>query len=486
MATKNNTIATLSLFNIHEKGYDFLLNILQVSPGECSVAYLCDLYCHHHIDVALGELERAFIGEILSNYAFSIEYVEKAYSFNIKYSDNNFSKVLYWLSGLFFCDEDEYSDEYLNVIEDFSLTYVREEFYQFEGDIFEEKISPKFPSMVDNYFANMVADENTWYDSKKILDEHPEWAFHTWRSACSSKLGFDLYVSPVYWLLEKSSSISKALTTASFLNEKDYEFQKVKSVYSDLFQIFIFTENEVICLSQETHFKAVRCAEKLFPVDDEPQFNTQYDWYSQGYFSLTNNNSVLKWSGSTYQYIIFGDRFTVLNHNSLRHMTKQTQAIINMLLDYSNESLLYKCEWNKLDDELFEQLCYHLVVRDGRFSADHTKKMGHSRSRDGGRDIITETVRRAGDRGPSVWIMQCKFSLQKKSLGRNDVSPSELIDEYSPSGIIVATNTLVDSGTYDKYERISKNRGIAIDVWDGLRIERELNKNPDVFKRFFK
>jgi hypothetical protein len=483
----SNKIATFSLGDINELGYEHLLNILKVSPGKCSISYPRDLYCHHHIDFAIGELERAFIGEILSDYASSITYIEKTYSFYIEYFNPSFPQVVYWLSGLSYYGDDDYSDEYMVITDNLPFKFsVHEEFHQFEGDIFEGKRPVKFYALVDDYFANMILDENTWYDKQETLNEHPEWAFHMWRSAWSSKLGFDLYVSPIYWLLHESSNISEALKTASFMKEKDYQFKESNSVYSDLLNILIFTKYDVISLPQEIHYEAVRCAEILFPIDDEPRFNVQYDWYSQGHFSLTSNNSILRWTGQTFQYIIFRDSFTVLNHNALRHLTKHTQALLNSILCYSNESISLKFDWSKLDDERFEAICYHLVLRDGRFSAEKTKKMGHARSRDGGRDIVTEVVRRTGDKGSAVWIVQCKFSLQKKSLGRNEILLSELIDEYLPSGIIIATNTLVDSGTYDKYERISKNRKIIVDVWDGLRIERELNKNPDLFTKFFK
>jgi hypothetical protein len=112
-----------------------------------------------------------------------------------------------------------------------------------------------------------------------------------------------------------------------------------------------------------------------------------------------------------------------------------------------------------------------------------TVKMGLSKSRDGGRDIVTMIASHSGQNKKNrLWIIQCKYSKKRKSLGRNDVRLSDLIDEYSPEGIIIATNMVIDAGTYDKNEKIKKNRCVDIEYWDLFWIERLLNKNPDLFR----
>jgi hypothetical protein len=108
--------------------------------------------------------------------------------------------------------------------------------------------------------------------------------------------------------------------------------------------------------------------------------------------------------------------------------------------------------------------------------------MGLSKSRDGGRDIVTFEKSYSGQNGRRLWIIQCKHSKKNKSLGKNNIILSELIDEYRPYGVIIATNMIIDAGAYDKFDKIAKNRRIKIEYWHGLWIERLLNKNPDLFK----
>ena len=110
--------------------------------------------------------------------------------------------------------------------------------------------------------------------------------------------------------------------------------------------------------------------------------------------------------------------------------------------------------------------------------------MGLAKSRDGGRDILAYTHSRPGA-APQRWLAQCKYSAVKKTLGRNSVQLAELIDEYSPAGVIIATNLIVDAGLHDKTESIAQNRRVKIEVWDVLEIERRLNRYPDLYKYYF-
>lgn len=74
------------------------------------------------------------------------------------------------------------------------------------------------------------------------------------------------------------------------------------------------------------------------------------------------------------------------------------------------------CDWSTLFDEDFEQLCYDVIFAHAKFDSDTIRKLGKSRSRDGGRDLeIRETPSHRG--GPSrKWIFQCKLVTDGSSL----------------------------------------------------------------------
>ncbi|MDR2543446.1 MAG: restriction endonuclease, partial [Treponema sp.] len=170
------------------------------------------------------------------------------------------------------------------------------------------------------------------------------------------------------------------------------------------------------------------------------------------------------------------------NINEVDKLTSSFQNLTADLLERGSNSIKIKSNWSLFNDEIFEQICYDLILRDGRFVPEETRKMGLSKSRDGGRDIIAFEKSHSGQKKKRLWIIQCKFSKLNKSLGRDDIRLSELIDEYLPYGIIIATNMIIDAGAYDKFDRIARNRKININYFNGLWIERLLNRNPDLLR----
>jgi hypothetical protein len=157
-----------------------------------------------------------------------------------------------------------------------------------------------------------------------------------------------------------------------------------------------------------------------------------------------------------------------------------------MVCKFEGNPINVKLNWSKFDDEQFEHLCYDIVLMSERFNPDTARKMGKSRSRDGGRDIEIYTRTRL-NLPEKKWIVQCKFSKGDKALAGSKVSVSDVIDEYNVQGFCVMTNTLIDSTLHDKLERVAQNRHIEFDEWDILRIERTLSRPRyrNIKKRYF-
>jgi hypothetical protein len=448
-----------------------------------------DIYLMNHSDVAWEYLEVAFIAQKINEIAEIIRVQEcsKADSSSpyptvalfVNCSDRNILKnMVSWLQGLFRDQEDAHGDS----------SNPRDEFYKFEESVSDYSIEPTLPEYCDKYFANLIASNYDW--SKEGIDQtlfiRPEWAFHTWKSSWSKKIGFDLYVSPEYWLLSKNADLILALQHASDYspNEENKLINPI-TVLADMSNIFLFAQNDVVCMSMNKHFLAARCAEIVFPYDENRFENTQHNWGVSPCFAIANDLSFVIFDGATFRYVMFRDAFRILNTKEVDLMTSRVQELSADLLERGGTSITRRSDWSLVDDEKFEKLCYDLVLRDGRFISRETKKMGTSRSRDGGRDIVTKSASRSGQRSSNnLWIVQCKFSKSRKSLGRDDVRLGDLIDEYAPAGVIIATNMVIDAGTYDKYEKIKANRKVEIESWDGLFIERLLNKNPDLFRYY--
>ena len=140
------------------------------------------------------------------------------------------------------------------------------------------------------------------------------------------------------------------------------------------------------------------------------------------------------------------------------------------------------CSWDKLDDNQFEELCYDVI--NYRHQPTKILKMGKSRSRDGGRDIVFHTTGRAGQ-PPVKWIVQCKLIRDGSSLAGSKVQVADPVDQYGAGGFCVMTSGVIDSTLYDKLEGVARNRGIEIDWWSRLELERFLARHTELRDRYF-
>jgi hypothetical protein len=143
-----------------------------------------------------------------------------------------------------------------------------------------------------------------------------------------------------------------------------------------------------------------------------------------------------------------------------------------------------RCCWDVLDDELFEELCYHVIA--DHYQPSQIQKMGKSRSRDGGRDIVFYTPARAHKRSVQ-WIVQCKLIRAGTSLPASKVKNiNEILAQYPAGGFCVMTSGLIDSTLHDRLDDIARNKGIQIDSWCRLKLERFLAQHPELRYRYFK
>jgi Restriction endonuclease len=142
-------------------------------------------------------------------------------------------------------------------------------------------------------------------------------------------------------------------------------------------------------------------------------------------------------------------------------------------------------DWKSLSDEQFEQLCYDILYAHARFDPSTIRKLGNSRSRDGGRDI--EIREAAGPPGTKrrKWIFQCKLT-QSTSLGATKVQDiGDMLDQYGAEGFGVMTSALIDATLYDKIDSVCGRRSIESLNFSVLELSRTLVRTPVIRKRYF-
>lgn len=469
----------------------------QIMTGKfiCTVIFPFVLTHRSHGDVAFEYLYVAFIAQELSKVSELVEIKEMivdSHSMNVEIKVKGIlpamgvERKIKWLQCLF--DYDEYDENNSFEHSDCGES-VTDAFEAFKESIENQGITAIAPEYCDQYLANWLADGDIWNEesAKRAKAKNPEWGFHAWRSCWSDVLGFEFIVSPHFWIMASDVDLSRAWPcSVDYRPKSGNKFLTPKHVFSNMDYVFLDTGKEMIRLSLDMHLDAYDCAMLAFPPEygADNLFN-EYSWTGFRFF-ISEDMFFIVCEAAGFRYLIFRESFSILPPRDVDDVIRTTRSILADSLKKGTESVRNICDWDLIDDDSFEFLCYDLINRDGRFSPERTRKMGCGRSRDGGRDVMAWLRKRAGglDDG-KPWIVQCKYSASKKSLGRHDQWISELIDEYAPAGIIIATNMLIDAGTYDKVDRIGKNRAVPIECWDGLSLEWRLNRNPDIYCRYW-
>lgn len=432
--------------------------------------------CRNHSDVAEYYLEVAFLGQLLHCIDSNVNYTEThdghggaIYTFSFcAHSYGKVKEISKIMRQLF-------SEEHFEPVEEL------EDFRDILG-----KHQVAFPDLIDFYYANMLGSNYDWLDEYR--DEtylrHPEWAYHCWLSARSPECGYPLYVSPKFWLIPSGIDFQTALKFVSDIDINEINMESIQNRFTIEEGICLLGAGKTVVISEFLHQQILEIASIVFPVEYDPGSS----WWSRlpavHGFSISCNMDFLICRGDTFIYILFREDFLFATTKHLVEIREHVEKLLKGLSFQAELLLEYKCNWALLNDESFELVCYDLARRDGRFVSSKVKKMGLAKSRDGGRDILAYTPTRPGAT-PQKWLIQCKHSLVKKTLGRNSIQLAELIGEYSPAGVIIATNLIVDAGLHDKAESIAQNLGAEIEIWDSLELERRLNQNPDLYKLYF-
>lgn len=146
--------------------------------------------------------------------------------------------------------------------------------------------------------------------------------------------------------------------------------------------------------------------------------------------------------------------------------------------------------WPQIDDEAFEQLCFDYLFAHPEFDRNRLEKIGKSRSRDGGRDIVAWTVRdRFRFTESRKYIFQCKHIPPNVSLtpAKHFQAIGDTIEQYSAHGYGVMCSGYIDATLHDRIDAIATSRRLEDSFKvDRLHLERFLARRPHLVARYFK
>jgi len=380
---------------------------------------------------------------------------------------------------LFSGDENEITASW-----DLDLVYI----YCLVGDFEDEidSINALAPDIIDHYNMNLVygvyRDSEYEEVAKHGLRQFPERNIGYCRSAASSKIGADCYVSTQRWAIPSDLDLDWFFTVT---NEKFRlsQFEEA-SQYVAGDEVFEFGKTVAIRFNI-SDYKSCGIVTKYLIKCGKPK---KKQW-PQPAAALRKRclvhetGAVALIDDGVFIHVLYYQQ--KLSRLDTQKMVASLGELAASAAELTGLGKSITMPWQTLNDEQFESLCYDVIWLDPRFDDTTIKKMGKSRSRDGGRDIVVHEKSRAGQPGRK-WIFQCKLVRDNSSLTPSKVQNiGDMLEQYGAEGFGLMTSTVIDPTLTDRVEAICKSRNLAEGHFDVFQLERVLARNQGIRARYF-
>ncbi len=434
-------------------------------------------YCNSHLDIASDYLDALFVGENIYEFCDEIDWTDEydqashlryiQYRIRVHDIDGLLQKARWLAAGI--NNEDECDQE--------EFEQVRSYVSDFESDLPFRRVH--FVELADNYMLNEITgqsyenigdetDANVWAE---FFPNQPECRFRYFLSAMTSEFGGPCYCSSYDWVISAGLPIETMLRKYGGMNALELTPALIiSSKGTD-----IATNNSVaVRLDHAAFSDPLEMLRETGRVTDET-FTA---------FRMSQDGSILIADLKQWMLVNFAAGEGRLGKLQLESLLNEMEVGTESIRQCLGRPTALACNWNLMSDEQFERLCCEALARCGHYDPARIMKMGRSRSRDGGRDIVTFSnlpLKRSGGK----FIFQCKRIGKDKALGGKNVSVSDVVDQFNAGGFGIMTSGLIDSTLYDKIEQITATRSLQRDFWDQLRLERFLAENLDIKRRYF-
>lgn len=478
----------------------------------------------HYSDLAHDYLEASFIGDQLCQFSDRIEITKEFDNiydsiivFSLKPKDT--LKLSEWIFkfGQMWSGQDE----------QFALDFV-EDLNEYREAI--EESEHFFPELLDDYYSNYINGEYYEYDpidNKEFFENEfsrfPERQFGFNKSAYSRKIKQDFYSSVDSLIVPKESDLDLILKSYSGI-------ENITFIKADFFAIgnisYLISQGLIIHFPFDSFLKAKHCAQQVL-VENIGHYTEQGRWMD-GFLAYRRSLSVfnenenykgypedlshevikhnvsasLNWVDPTlngFYLSSYGDHILVkdsqfsyfffgtdkLSHQELNYLGNNLSSLFRITANLAGFDVHINCPWQDLNDESFEELCYDIIYHNPKFDNSTIRKMGKSKSRDGGRDITVSTHSRPGE-SAKKYIFQCKHMRSGSSLTGSKVQDiADTVIRYEAHGYGIMTNVTIDSTLYDKLDGLSKSFHIKVEDFSVYKLERILAGYPHLKERYF-
>lgn len=350
-----------------------------------------------------------------------------------------------------------------------------------------------FPEIADHYLGNLVMGAyHEWEDAELLKAElqlHPERRYGFFISRSLSQHGLPVLSSDGQVVVPLDVSLEKVLEAAGYEREK---LLPAKLVMTEREASFI-AHHDVVGVRAEDLINAIACGDdfvRRMQIDPDSGDLLSFRGRPAGasekpcaHVGELSGCAMLQCTGFT---ILF------LNAESVDGWARAAQADQLRSLEVSLHDgglppPMVDLKWETLNDELFEQLCYDYLYAQPLFDRHRLEKIGKSRSRDGGRDIVAWTNPAAPKfRPPVKYIFQCKHIGANASLTpKHFTAVSDVIEQYSAGGYGVMCSGYIDATLHDRINAIAAARSVDVLKVDRFQLERFLSRRPHIVERYF-
>lgn len=484
-------------FNVNEGPLDLNgVSFARYSEVNVGIAISALGSANSHIDISLSLLDVAWAIEKLAAEAETVTisvggYFNRQVSATFKRPNATFASALSEVALIF--SEDEFDDPSPEL--QAQLEEIGGQIGDFQDAI--PSLVPKCPEVIDWYLADLVLGANHEWRSESPdyvraqFAIFPERRFRYFRSAYSHQLGDTCFCTDTGWILSPDISLDAFFKATG----QKYRAAELGDAEIDL----VGGAALAVSATLAAHFPAAdflhaaACIDAL--MSDQLDEDAALDPPAQrGAATLLQGGCTLLLHSSgtlvvvddgAAQYLLYGAE--PIPQAKLASRVAPAAVAQARLAELSGLGQSIKCPWEQLGDDQFEELCYDIVRRHPQIETASVRKLGKSRSRDGGRDIEAFERQRSPDNVPTKWIFQCKLVTNGSSLsGRKLQDVGDMLDQYGVGGFGVMTSAPIDATLYDKLDALCSRRGVKQRNYSVYELERELLQHPDLRHRYFR
>lgn len=350
-----------------------------------------------------------------------------------------------------------------------------------------------FPQVADHYLGNLVMGAYyEWEDTdflQEQLQRHPERRYGFFISRSVGADGEPVLSSDGQLIVPSLTSLAKVLEDFGFVGDRLLPARLVMTEH----QASFVADHAIVGVRAEDVINAIACGDDFVRrTETHPDARDLLTFQGR----LVGNASkpsvwVAELSGIAAIdcvgfTVLFLDATPVAGLERVSQAA-QLQALGVSLHDGGSPSRLVDLRWEALNDELFEQLCYDYLYAFPLFDKHRLEKIGKSRSRDGGRDIVAWTSPAAPIiHAPVKYIFQCKHIRPDSSLTAKHLQAvSDVIEQYGAGGYGVMCSGYIDATLHDKIDAIAARRAVEVRKVDRFQLERFLSNRPNLVEKYF-